>query len=455
VAGFFERFSIFTGLLCLIVTTTGVHADSTAAGRASTDAQVSAPAPLGANPALSDYLSYAAKNNPALEGAFNRWKAALERVIQVKTLPDPRFTYKYFIEKIETRSGPQRHSFMLAQQFPWFGKLKLRGDAAAREARAARQNYESAKLALFYRVKDAFYEYYYLERAINIVRQNRDLAKFFESVARTRYKVGAANHPDVIQAQVGWATLDDRLETLNTLREPIAARINAALNRPINEVVPWTKEAPHGPLDVSDTEILSWLEESNPELTALHYDIERRRLGIALADKNYYPDITVGLTYIDTGEARGSSVSTSGKDPLAASVSINLPIWRKKYDAGRKEALARYHSALSSRLDRINMLKSEARMTLYRVRDAERKINLYRDTLMPKALQAMKSTEGAYRAGKASFTALIDTQRICLAFQLACERALADHGQQAARLEMLIGKDMPRRPKNTVKPVKK
>jgi outer membrane protein TolC len=46
---------------------------------------------------LNDYLAYAALNNPGLEAAFNRWRAALERVPQEKSLPDPRFTYRYFI----------------------------------------------------------------------------------------------------------------------------------------------------------------------------------------------------------------------------------------------------------------------------------------------------------------------------------------------------------------------
>ena len=49
---------------------------------------------------------------------------------QVKALPDPRFTYRYYIEEVETRVGAQRQAFELAQRFPWFGKLKLRGDAA-------------------------------------------------------------------------------------------------------------------------------------------------------------------------------------------------------------------------------------------------------------------------------------------------------------------------------------
>ncbi|MCK5547397.1 MAG: hypothetical protein KAI64_00170, partial [Thermoplasmata archaeon] len=44
---------------------------------------------------LSDYLEYAALNNPGLEAAFNAWKAALEKAAYIGKLPDPRFNYAY------------------------------------------------------------------------------------------------------------------------------------------------------------------------------------------------------------------------------------------------------------------------------------------------------------------------------------------------------------------------
>ena len=402
--------------------------------------------PLPEAPRLADYLAYAAKNNPGLEAAFNRWKAALERVPQVRSLPDPRFTYKYFIEKVETRVGPQRHSFTLAQTFPWFGKLDLRGEAAGQAALAAKERYEAVKLALFYRVKEACYEYAYLARAIEIVRENRDLAKYFESVARMRYKVAAAKHPDVIRAQVELAKLDDRLAALEELRSPVAARVNAALNRSIDAPVPWPENMPRERIAPSDKQLLAWLETDNPELGALQHEIERERRGIELAAKNYYPDVTVGMMYIGTDKARMHGVSDSGKDPVAATVSVNLPIWHKKYDASRREALARYKSAVKTKMDRGNRLKSEAKMALYRFQDAERKIDLYRDTLLPKARQSMKVTEAAFRVGKATFLELVDSQRVMLEFQLVLEGSLADHGQHLARIEMLIGRSIPRAP---------
>ncbi|MHC4518167.1 MAG: TolC family protein, partial [Planctomycetota bacterium] len=248
---------------------------------------------------LSDYLLYAAFNNPELEAAFHRWKAALERVPQAKALPDPRFSYRYFIREIETRVGPQRQAFEISQMFPWFGKLDLAGDVAMEAARAAQQRYEAVKLKLFFEVKDAYYEYYYLARSIDVTRENVELLTHLESVARTRYQTTVGSHPDVIRAQVELGKLEDRFNSLNDLRGPVIARLNAALNRPIEAVLPAPRQFEPSHVSANDRQLLELLEKSNPQLSALDHEAEGYRSETELAGKQYSPDITVGLNYVD------------------------------------------------------------------------------------------------------------------------------------------------------------
>ncbi|MFO7919287.1 MAG: TolC family protein, partial [Nioella sp.] len=97
------------------------------------------------------------------------------------------------------------------------------------------------------------------------------------------------------------------------------------------------------------------------------------------------------------------AVNPAGKVPVpvVVGVSVNLPVWLDKYAAGVREAEARYWAALKARAERENTLSSELKMVLYRFRDAQRKVDLYGDTLVPKAQQSLKATEAAFRAGKA------------------------------------------------------
>ena len=391
---------------------------------------------------LSDYLAYAALNNPGLEAAFNRWKAALERIPQVKALPDPKFNYLYYVQEVETRVGPQRHGLGIAQVFPWFGKLKLRGDVATEAAHVARKRYDAVKLKLFFEVKDAYYEYYYLAKSVAITRENVNLVTHLESVARSRYRAAAGRHPDVVRAQVEIGKLEDRYQSLLDLRQPVVARLNAALNRPAEADIPWPSEISVADVNAVDAELLVELTAENPELQALDLEIGRSRRAIELAKKDYYPDFNFGLNFIETDSSSVGSPPDDGKDPVIAMMSLNLPLWRDKYDAGVREARALYYAARQDKKEKTNSLSSDLKVASYRLRDAERKIDLYGDALLPKARESLKVTESGYLATTGSFTDLIDAQRIFLEFALAYERALADHAQSIAKLEMLVGREI-------------
>jgi outer membrane protein TolC len=52
---------------------------------------------------------------------------------------------------------------------------------------------------------------------------------------------------------------------------------------------------------------------------------------VALAKKEFFPDVTLDLGYIETGAARTAGVPDSGKDPVFAGFSVNIPVWRGKY----------------------------------------------------------------------------------------------------------------------------
>lgn len=400
---------------------------------------------LDASSQLSDYLAYAALNNPGLEAAFLRWKAAVERAPQVSALPDPRFTYRYFIEEVETRVGPQKQRVGLAQTFPWFGVLALRGDMAAEAARAAKQRYDGQKLALFREVKDAYYEYYYLGRAIDVVDENRRLIQDVEEVARARYRAATAEYGEVIRAQVELGKLEDQLRSLVDRQSTLVARLNAALNRDTRGELPFPSFVPEVIIDADDDQVIAWALASSPALLALDHERLGAKLGIELAHKAYYPAVTFGLDYTDVGHQRSGGMATgeSGDDALMASLSINLPIRRDKYAAGEREARARHLSIAKARHEQANVLSAKLARILYEFRDAHRKIDLYRNALIPKAEQAMNTTEESFRANKARFTDLVDAQRTLLVFQLAFERALADQAKRLAELEMLVGQSLP------------
>ncbi|MHC4214572.1 MAG: TolC family protein [Planctomycetota bacterium] len=386
---------------------------------------------------LKQYLQQAALNNAGLKAAFENFKSAAEQIPQARSLPDPKLTYSYFITEVETRVGPQQHKLGIMQTFPWFGEIEARTDAAAAQAQAARKIYEATKLKLFFETKDAFYEYAFLSRAIAIAKENLNLIQHFEQVARTKYATATAGHPDVVRSQIELAQLDDKVKSLEQLRKPHSARLDAVLNRKRDNIPPWPQNIEHHTINIDQNKLKEILLQNNPELSALDLQAQSAKSKVKLANKKSYPDLGVGLDWIDTGERSG--VRDSGTDPIVLMFSMNLPIWRKNYKAAQLQAQANLRKITSKRVQAQNNLLARSQQALYDFDDSARKIKLYKNVLTPKAEQLLAVSESAYRAGSIDFLSLIDAQRTLLAYQLTYERALTDNSQKLGLLEMLAG----------------
>lgn len=391
---------------------------------------------------LDDYLVYALRASPSLEVARQRWQADLERARGATVLPDPRVSYSYFLRQVETRVGPQRQKAGLSQSFPWFGVRRLRGEVASAQAAAALQEYEQAKLRLYSQVVAAYSEYYYLGRAVAVAREHVLLIAHLEEVARARYATGAAPYSAVIQAQVELARLHDRVRSLEDGRRPAVARLNAALNRPAGEGLPWPESLDLPDATVTDEAAVAWLAEASPELRRLDELARKAATAEALAAKSSYPGITLGLEYVDTGKPVTPGMADAGKDPVMAMVAASVPIWRGAYRSQVAAARLEHAAVKARRRDLANQLQASLQQALFHVRDAERQMKLYRDTLVPLAEQSLKVALQAFESGRASFLSLIDAQRLLLELELKSERALADRGKGLGQVSALVNRDL-------------
>ena len=391
---------------------------------------------------LRSLVDYALANNPEVNVARERHIGALARVPQAMALPEPKLTYRYFVNEVETRVGPQEHGIGLSQTLPWFGKRGLQGDAATEAARAAQERIASIQNTVIAEVANAYYELFYLGQSIEIIRGNRDLVLHLERVARARYGAGAATHADVIRAQVELGIIENRLGSLKDRRAPLFARLNALLNRPTTETFDLPSILTFEPVNYTDDELLAKVSLRNPDLRATSFEIEAAHRQRERANKNYLPDITLGLDYIATGDARMPGVQDSGDDALSATIGFTLPIWRSKYDAGVKEADAMLRQQQFKRDQQLNTFHAETVTALFKLRDAQRQIDLYEKTLLSKANESLVATQRAYSTGAAPFADTIDAQRMLLSFELSFARAITDHNQARIVLEKLTGQSL-------------
>jgi outer membrane protein TolC len=343
--------------------------------------------------------------------------------------------YGYFTRQSDMQMN-QMVSFM--QMFPWFGKIDARTEAAMKSAEAAYQMYQSARLELFREVKEGFYEYAYLAKAIEIAMENLELLKHLEEVVRTKYTTTAAGQPDMIRAQMELAKLEYVLRSVEQLRKPTVSKLNKALTLPEDTNLPWPKVETIESAPLEYDRLVSMLRQNNPELAGLSSEAMAARSRIELAKKNFYPDIGVGVEWTDFERSGGMS----GRDSVAVMFQMNLPLWRESYSASERQAQAAAMSIEQEKNDTENTLLAKAAQSYYDYNDSVRRIRLYGDSLIPKAEELLRTSETAYLSGTIDFLSLIDSQRLLLEYNLSYQRALADSQQKLAELEMLVGSEL-------------
>jgi outer membrane protein TolC len=400
-------------------------------------------------PTVLGLLRTAVDGNPELQATAADVLAAEAKIPQAGALPDPVLGIAAYLVPVETRVGPQQAALQASQSFPWFGTLGAQADHAEATALAAADDLDAKILEVMTRIRTQILEIAYLDSAIAVTHRHRLLLTQWESSAQDAYAANRSSYHALVKAQVEIGALNNRVASLEDRRGPLVTALNADLDRPLG--------TPLGPV------VLPTVSADLPEYGDLaeqvrtHHPRLRRWLHLEdaaaakdkVATKMGLPGFSLGLTMIRTGEARMDGVTDSGKDALVASAGIRVPLWRGKYSAARDEARQNGLRARKARSQALNELTAELDMTLYRLRDAVRQMELYNSSLVPKAEQSLTAALDAYAASQSDFLDVIDAERLLLEFQLAASRARTDALIQQARLEALAASPLDEIPRTT------
>lgn len=139
---------------------------------------------------LHEYLEMAMQNNPAVQASFKQYEAALEKVNQKGSLPDPQFSAGIFLRPMELLMGNQRAEMSLMQMFPWFGMNKVQKDEAMLMAEAKFHAFREEKNRLAFQVKETYYQMLLLESNIDVTSENLELLRIMEELALIKYRGG-------------------------------------------------------------------------------------------------------------------------------------------------------------------------------------------------------------------------------------------------------------------------
>jgi len=397
---------------------------------------------------LSRYINAAIYANPAIWEAEHRWRATLQRIPQVTALPDPMFRITAFIQEVETRVGPQEAILSISQKFPWIGKLDARGEMALRDALAAAEQYQAQIRDIVSGVKRAYYDLAYLDEAIRITQQDKELLVHFEQIAETRYATGKGIQQAVIKIQAEITRDDDRLYLLKQQRESMAANLNTLMDRLPDESIPTLVGPSISVVELILEDLYATGRTNRHELKAAGYMIEKNDQAVRLAKKEYFPDFNVGLNYVFVGDREDSMgrlnpPGDNGDDAYSLMFGFNIPLWEGK-NMSRVRGATELRSASERNYRKVeNAMEFSVRDGVLRAETSSDQLRLYEKVLIPQAKQALESTVTAYSTGQLNALDLIDSERFLLGVRLARAKMKADYLKALADIERAIGTSFP------------
>lgn len=393
----------------------------------------------GQIPELEQYVAEAAENNPGLKSSFLQYQAALEKVPQVGSLPDPEVSFGYFISPVETRVGPQQARISAMQMFPWFGTLSSREEVATAMAKAKFEAFNATRNQLSFEVKKVWFQLYELEHSIKISELNLDILRSYEQLATTRSETGKGSLVDILRIQLEISELENQIQLLKDRRNPLRIDFNRILNRePLEEIIV-RDSLPSAGLLMSQSETMDSIKTGNPILISLRYKQEAMLHSKEVAKKEGLPSFGAGLNYISVNKRDQVEVERNGRDAVLPMITVRVPIYQKKYKAKQREADFLRQSFQQSGEDFEYRLLANLEAVWVEWEDAKRREILYEDQEL-KANQAQDILVRSYSTGGKDFEEILRIQRMILKYQLETVRSIRDQYISLAHLEMLYGK---------------
>jgi outer membrane protein TolC len=242
----------------------------------------------------------------------------------------------------------------------------------------------------------------------------------------------------VLRAGVELARMQADLKRMEAMRTAAAARLNAFLDRPAETPVP-TPAFPPLPLDLPGRDTLrAWAEESRPLLAGSRLRADQARTRSALARKEIWPDLSIGVQY---GQRRDGMRT---ERMASAMVGFSVPIFAARRQLRmREEAAAMERMAIADLAERRAAVDARITELLADLERTRTLIELYRGEVLPQADVNIEAALAAYRAGTVDFSTLIDAQIGRNAYLQELHALMAEYGVAAAELERTIGRELP------------
>lgn len=360
---------------------------------------------------------------PELSRAESVVRAERESVPQASAWPDPMLqigVQNMGFTSIEIGRDPMSYvSVMASQTVPWPGKRGLRREAAELGASEAKENVVRVRLSTEADVRRAYLDLVLVRDRLALLDQLDAIWQRSLGVARARYETGDGAQSDVLRAQLERKRLAQRRFALEAEERTSTQALNRLRNHPLDETIETTthlRDLP-APKSLEGRFSAEQALARSPELGAARLSVTRADKAVALAEKSYYPDLTVGAGVM----VRGSMppmwlVTVGGPLPVFAGSKQSRAVAESRANASAAQGT-------SATIEQVLRLRSAERRAVFGA--LLQTIDLYDRELLVQSEATAESTLAQYKVGKVGFASVLEANAGFIADEEGYLQALA------------------------------
>lgn len=390
---------------------------------------------------LSTYIAAAIRNNPAVIGGYNAYKAQVMSACGAGSLNDPTIQVGVFPKSMQHVNGKQIATFTIMQMFPWFGTLKAGRENMEYKAESAYQKFRADGIALAYDVQKQWYAMLATQEKIKAVKGKISLLEDIKKLALLTYKTQSrmrnAKMSDQLRLEAEEQNLEEQIASLEAKAALQRQQFNIVMHRDANAplVVPDT-------IALREMPSISWndIEAQDPLLQKSVADGKAFEAQERLATNMGKPTFSVGLQYMLNGKVMNPKMDNmNGMDMVMPMVTVSVPIYRRKIYMSKEAAKLNKISTDYAYQNRQDALKSEYLSIGQRAEDVKRKVELYdKEVKILDRTLSLMNTE--YATGSTSLTDILETNRQYIDYALKKAEAYADYNTLVAEYEKMASR---------------
>lgn len=288
-----------------------------------------------------------------------------------------------------------------------WGKLRLASDNAAWESQATAEDLLATRLSLIGDIINQYLQIASLNDQLALNAAYRKNAAQTLDLTRTKVHAGSASPLDLREAEQNRTNLDANRDRLENQRQQAETTLASLLGAPVSRVINQEPSLKTLTVPAIDSGIPAHLLAQRPDLRAAQYRLQQNLGNIAIAERDYYPELTLGAN-LGTSASRLLELLHNPIGAITANITLPFLNAHKK-ELVRREAETSYQQNLANYRQTLYRALGETQNAILNLKQSQDEARHLQERLA-QAKDIENLTRIRYQAGAASLQDVLDKE---------------------------------------------